>query len=155
MTYLCEIEVETPSPRQGQRRESAKVVIVESLSIETRPPAQWRNLSVSQALVIARERFGNLCATGILGRRFLAKPIDEREVAIALAFLQKCRKTKTPRLHTLDLVHAIGQGVSVGAVIAAAVGLGFDVRAWYGVTTFVPHAMIGVNASDMRRVSRR
>jgi hypothetical protein len=39
-------------------------------------------------------------------------------------------------------------------VIAAAVVLGFDVRSWYSVTGFHPHAKIAVNKFDVRKAAR-
>jgi hypothetical protein len=109
-------------------------------------------ISAEQALVIARERFGNLAATGILGSKHSGPAIDPAHVEIALAFLSQCRKTKIPNCHSFDLRRAIGD-VSVGSVIAAAVGLEFTVVSWAGVTSFAPHAMIGVNAADVAQIA--
>src|ERR1700733_1002432 len=44
-------------------------------------------VSAEQALVIARERFGNLAATGILGSKHSGPAIDPVHVERALAFL--------------------------------------------------------------------
>ena len=39
---------------------------------------------------------------------------------------------------------------SPGAIIAAAVAVvGFDVRGWYGVNEFYPHALVGVSRRDI------
>jgi hypothetical protein len=104
------------------------------------------------ALMLARERFPNLCANGILGRKFTGPPVDPGHVTTALAFLSQCRKTKIPTVHSFDLRREIGD-VSLGAVIAAATALNFDVRSWYGPTAFPPHALIGVSQRDVRRVA--
>jgi hypothetical protein len=42
-----------------------------------------------------------------------------------------------------------------GALICAAVALGFDVYSWHGTRTFAPHALIAVNQSDVRRQATR
>jgi hypothetical protein len=107
-------------------------------------------ISAERAMVMARERFPNLYANGILGRRCTGPPIDLNHVERALAFLARCRKSKVPSVHSFDLRQAIGN-VSLGATIAACVGLGFEVCSWGGVTDFAPHAMIGVNSTDVAR----
>jgi stage V sporulation protein SpoVS len=93
---------------------------------------------------LAHERFGNLAAVGILGRRCTGQPIDPGHVEIAIKFLSCCRRTKKPAVHSHDLRRAIGKGASQGAVIAAAIALGFDARSWMGTQMFVPGAMINV-----------
>jgi hypothetical protein len=108
-------------------------------------------LSAQQALVIARERFPNLCRGGILPRKTVGEPVDLGEIATTLAFLRRCRTTKIPNVHTLDLSRSIG--VRPGAVIAAATALGFNVRSFYGVNCYAPHALIGVNCADATRVA--
>jgi hypothetical protein len=120
------------------------------LSTIARPIAA--QVTGEQALASAGQRFGNLAATGILGRKHSGPAIDIRHVEIALAFLAQCRKTKIPNCHSFDLRRAIGD-VSVGSVIAAAVGLEFTVVSWAGVTSFAPHAMIGVNAADVAKIA--
>jgi hypothetical protein len=110
------------------------------------------SMTPQQALVIARKRFSNLTATGILGSKHSGPPIDLNHVVIALKFLAQCRKTKVPAVHSFDLRQAIG-GVSVGATIAAAIALGFSVQSWRGSMVFAPHAMIGVNAKDIWRLA--
>src|SRR5271163_3342487 len=121
-----------------------------TLEAPTGQPHQSKNIiDAASALMLARDRFPNLCANGILGRKFTGPPIDPDHVATAMTFLSQCRKTKKPNVHTFDLRREIGD-VSLGAVIAAGVALGFDVRCWYGVLAFVPHALIGVNQSDIR-----
>jgi hypothetical protein len=110
-------------------------------------------LTAEQALVIARERFPNLTATGMLGTKHTGPPIDPGHVEIAMKFLAQCRKSKKPAVHSFDLRAAIGNGVSQGAVIAAAIALGFDVRGWIGSRMFFPGAMVGVNSADVRRVA--
>jgi hypothetical protein len=109
-------------------------------------------ISAEQALALSRDRFPNLASTGILGRSSMGPPIDPDHVTIALMFLAWCRKTKIPRMHSSDLRRRIGD-VSLGAVIAAAVGLNFEVRSWSGVTDYAPHALMNVNPSDVRRMA--
>lgn len=104
-----------------------------------------------EALAIARERFPNLCAGGILPRHAVGEPVDLDHIAVALTFLDRCRRTKIPRVHSFDLRRLID--VQLGAVIAAAAALGFDVHSWHGVTCYAPHAMIGVDRLDVRRES--
>jgi hypothetical protein len=94
-------------------------------------------------IAAAKQRFPNLCATGILPRHKAGPPIDPDHIARALAFLGRCRRTTRPNTHTTDLQRRIGVGP--GAIIAAAIGLGFDVRGWYGVTAFYPHALVAVS----------
>jgi hypothetical protein len=120
------------------------------LSITDRPVTPQPAITAERALVIARQRFPTLAANGILGRRTTGPPIDPEHVAMALAFLARCRKSKFENCHSFDLRRAIG-GVSVGAVIAAAHALGFDVRGWIGTREFFPGAIIGVNAADVAR----
>jgi hypothetical protein len=110
-------------------------------------------ISAEAALAIARERFSNLGSAGILGSKKPAgTTIDLAHVERALAFLARCRKSKIPNVHSHDLRAAIG-GVSQGAVIVAAHALGFPVHSWLGTRTFAPGALIGVNATDVRRIT--
>jgi hypothetical protein len=109
-------------------------------------------LTAEEALEIARERFPNLSCQGILPKRAVGDPVDLADIEVALKFLSQCRRTAIPKFHSFDLRRMIGD-VQIGAVIAAAVALGFDVRAWYGTAEFLPHAVIGVNANDVRRVA--
>jgi hypothetical protein len=106
-------------------------------------------LSGREALEIARERFPNLCCTGILPRKAVGEPVDLDDIEIALLFLGQCRRAKTPTVHSFDLRSAIGG--QLGAVIAASVAQGFATHSWLGVTTFAPHALIAVNQGDVRR----
>jgi hypothetical protein len=123
------------------------------LDTKTPAPAQGTKLiSAEMALTIARQRFPNLCSAGILGKRATGAPIDLAHVTIALAFLSQCRKSKVPNCHSFDLRRAIGN-VSLGSVIAAAVALGFPLVSWAGVTSFAPHAMIGVNSADVAQIA--
>jgi hypothetical protein len=110
-------------------------------------------VTAEQALVIARKRFPSLYATGILGAKQSGPPIDIRHIEIAMKFLAQCRKSKAPAVHSFDLRQAI-ENVSLGATIAACVGLGFEVYSWLGVTDFAPHVMIGLNRADVARHSR-
>jgi hypothetical protein len=110
-------------------------------------------ITADQALEIARERYSNLCSEGILSRKAIGTPVDLNDLEIALAFFRKCRPTKVPNMHSFDLRLLIGGRISVGALIAAAVALGFDVRSWYGVMEFGVHAMIAVRQIDVRRVA--
>jgi hypothetical protein len=117
-----------------------------------------------EALAIAREHFPNLCAGGILPRHAVGEPVDLDHIAVALTFLDRCRRTKVPRVHSFDLRRLISNwnhgsnltiaGVQLGAVIAAAVALGFEVQNWHGVTCYAPHAVIGVNRLDVTTQSR-
>jgi hypothetical protein len=118
------------------------------LHVECAVTAQWPvTVSAQKAIVMARLRFANLTATGILGAKQTGPPIDPAHVNQALAFLAGCRPSKIPNVHSFDLRQAIG-GVSVGAVIAAAVALGFIVVSWSGVVDYSPHVMIGINGRD-------
>jgi hypothetical protein len=110
-------------------------------------------VTAEQALMIARERFPNLAASGILGTKQSGPPIDPGHVTRALAFLARCRKSKVPSVHSFDLRHTIGN-VSVGAVIAACVGLGFSLHPWLGVTSYAPHVMLGINARDVKEIGK-
>jgi hypothetical protein len=103
----------------------------------------------SAAAPPAKDRFQNLCAEGILPRSAAGRPIPPADTARAQAFLNRCRRTKRPNVHTTKLQRLVGVGP--GAIIAAAVGLGFEVRGWYGIWEFFPHALIGVNRFDVRR----
>jgi hypothetical protein len=112
-----------------------------------------RDLSSEAALAVARDRFQNLCSTGILGRKFTGPAVDLADLAKALAFLRQCRKTKQPTVHTVDLVAAIG--VSLGAVIAAATALGFGVHSFYGPLIYAPNALVAVSRVDVRKLATR
>jgi hypothetical protein len=116
-------------------------------------PARDR-MTGQEALAIARDRFPNLCSTGILGRKFTGPPIDLADIGKALAFLRGCRKTKQPTVHTVDIVDVIG-GVQVGAVIVGAVALGFGVHSFYGPLIYAPHALVAVSKVDVRRLATR
>jgi hypothetical protein len=109
-----------------------------------------KSITPERALALALLRFPRLAATGILGAKQSGPPIDLGHVERALAFLAPCRKVKIPNVQSFDLRQAIGN-VSLGAAIAACVGLGFEVVSWAGVTDFAPHAMIGVNSMDVAR----
>jgi hypothetical protein len=118
-----------------------------------------------EALTIAREYFPNLCAGGILPRHAVGKPVDLGHIAVALTFLDRCRRTKNPHVHTFDLRRLISNwthestsnvspiNLQLGAVIAAAIALGFEVQNWHGVTCYAPHALIGVHRLDVRRLN--
>jgi hypothetical protein len=112
-------------------------------------------LSGREALEMARERFPNLCCAGILPRKAIGEPVDLADVEIALAALAQCRKTRTRGMgmHTFDMRMLID--AQHGALIAAAVALGFDVYSWRGTRTYAPHALIAVNQSDVRRVAAK
>jgi hypothetical protein len=89
-----------------------------------------------QTIAIARKRFSNLSAEGILNIKLIGEPIDPDDVTIALEFLARCGKTEVPACHTHDLRRKIGRGVSTGATIAACIASGFAVHSWYGVREF-------------------
>jgi hypothetical protein len=112
-------------------------------------------LSAADALEIARERFPNLCCEGILTRKAVGEPVDLDDIEVALVALAQCRKTKTRGMgmHTFDMRMLID--AQHGALIAAAVALGFDVYSWRGTRTYAPHALIAVNQSDVRRVAAK
>jgi hypothetical protein len=112
-------------------------------------PAQPAIDAVAAITTARRDRFPNLCEGGILGRRHTGQPINPADVAVALAFLGRCRRTKRPNTHTADLQRHVGVGP--GAIIAAGVCLNFEVRGWYGIREFYPHAVMGVNRFDVRR----
>jgi hypothetical protein len=117
----------------------------------TEPQRAAQVMTADEALIIARERFPNMCCGGILPRKAVGTPVDLDDIDVALAFLSQCRRTRIPAMHTFDLRRVID--AQVGAVIAAAVALGFDTHSWYKITTFAPHALIAVNANDVRRVA--
>jgi hypothetical protein len=112
-----------------------------------------KSITADQALEIARERFSNLCSEGILSRKAIGTPIDLDDLEIALAFFRQCRPTKVPNMHSFDLRRLIGGQISIGAIIAAAIALGFDVRSWYGAMEFGVHAMIAIRQIDVRRLA--
>jgi hypothetical protein len=115
--------------------------------------AQAVNIDPITAIATARrERFPNLCSDGILERWDIGPPVNPAHVTRALACLGRCRRTNRPNVHTRDLQRHFGVGP--GAIIAAGHALGFDVRSWYGVTSFSPHAMIAVNLFDVRKAVR-
>jgi hypothetical protein len=109
-------------------------------------------MTAEEALIVARNRFHNLCANGILGTKHVGPPVDPADVDVALAFLSRCGRTKVPACHSFDLRRAIGD-VSLGAVIVAATALGFGVHSWFDITCYAPHALVAVNATDVRRVT--
>jgi hypothetical protein len=111
-----------------------------------------RVITAEQALVIARERFLNLSCGGILPRKAVGTLVDLDEIDVALTYLAQCRRTRIPAMHTFDLRRAID--VQLGAVIAAATALGFPTHSWHDITCYAPHALIAVNESDVRRVTK-
>jgi hypothetical protein len=121
------------------------------MAIERPVPAQG-TITAEHALMIARQRFPNLCSAGILGKRAIGQPIDLSHVSKAVTVLAACRKTVIPACHSFDLRRQIG-GVSVGSVICAAVALDFQVCSWRGVTDYMPHALIGVDPRDVERMA--
>jgi hypothetical protein len=126
------------------------IVAPDAAQVKTNIEVEKRRLC-REALAIARELLPNLCAGGILPRHAVGEPVDLHDIEIALTFLDRCRRTKVPHVHSFDLRRLID--VQLGAVIAAAVALGFEVQNWHGVTCYAPHAMIGVNRCDLRRES--
>ena len=110
------------------------------------------------ALALARRRFPNLCAPGILGRAVTAPAVDLDEIAVAMSILWRCRRTKCLGVHTSDLAqtisHLTGHDVSVGAIIAAAMALRFRVTTFRVPRAFYPNAMIGVHRADIRKLMR-
>jgi hypothetical protein len=120
-------------------------------TIERPVPAQG-TITPERALMLARQRFPNLCSGGILGRKAIGQPVDLWHVAQAVTVLAACRKTVIPAVHSFDLRAAIG-GVTLGATIAAAVALDFSVDTWQGTVDFLPHCLIGVDPRDVERVA--
>jgi hypothetical protein len=141
---------------RGPRFEAQSIQGLMMLDNQNARGAQRTNeimISAAQALALALQRFPQLAATGILGANQTGPPIDPAHVEQALTFLAGCRKSKIPSVHSHDLRQKI-ENVSLGATIAACVGLGFEVCSWAGVTDFAPHAMIGVNSTDVARLGR-
>lgn len=113
------------------------------------PPSQAGDSDPPDPIELAKAWFPNLCAPGILPRRVTGPPIDPAHVATALHLLGRCRRTKRPTVHSSDLCrHA---GVSPGAIIAAAIALGFTVRGWYGAKAYYPHALVAVSRFYIRK----
>jgi hypothetical protein len=137
-------KLSTPPARQGKQRQSSQVSLmscidrIESAQAKASSPA----ITPNEAIALAGKRFYNLCSEGIKPRKFQGTPIDPEDVATAMAFLARCRKTRKATTHTCDLVPLIG--VPLGAIIAGAVGLGFEVVAWRGIRVFEPGAMMNV-----------
>jgi hypothetical protein len=74
----------------------------------------------------------NQIAAGISNFSFTENlPVSLDHIEIALS---ECRRTKAPAAHSFDLRRLIG--VQLGAVIAEATALGFDVRSRYGVNYY-------------------
>jgi hypothetical protein len=116
-------------------------------------------LIMPSTTALAHVRFPNLCASGILGRSATGPRTDAADIEVALAFLGHCRRNQRPNVFTADLQRHVsrwaGRAVSVGAIIAAAVSLNFEVRGWYGVRAFYPHALLNVNQRDIRKLDRQ
>jgi hypothetical protein len=106
----------------------------------TRALDEAQETSVHRALEAARARFHNLCAEGILPRRKTGTPINCDDIEIAIEALRGCEHTEMPTMHTFDMCRVVD--TTPGAVIVAALALGFEVHSWYGETGFQPHAMI-------------
>jgi hypothetical protein len=152
----------TTSPKRKRRR-SAKATtwipntrfIRKMLSISP-PIAPQAVISPERALMIALEQFPKLSGDGI--RLFPgSKPqqIHAAQVQTAMAFLKLLRPTKHPTIDSGTLKHhaeswgsvtGLCAYVSRGALTAAAIGLGYPVRAYrYG-----PHVAIGVSLKDLK-----
>jgi hypothetical protein len=118
------------------------------------PPTQAGTTDTADPIALARVRFSNLRATGILPPSATGPAIDPVDLAAALAFLSRCRRNKRPSVFTYDLQRHVsrwaGRQVSTGAIIAAAVALNFQVHGWYGVRAFHPHALTNVGQFDLR-----
>jgi hypothetical protein len=132
----------------------AKAFSQDMRSIQSPRAAQATYLTSEQALDLARERFPNLCCQGILPRKAIGTKVDLDDIDVALAFLEQCRPTKNPTVHSFDLRRTIKGDVQLGAVIAAAVALGFGTHSWFDITCYAPHALIAVNQNDVGRVAR-
>ena len=111
-------------------------------------------LEMEQRHIDALARYPNLCAQGILSKREKGEPVDPADIAVALSFLARCRRTKRPAAHTVDLRRHIsrwaGRPISTGAVIAGAVGAGFEAHGWYGVMEYYPNALVNVRIRDVK-----
>ena len=104
------------------------------------PPISGAQEQIDHGLTLVIARFHNLCAEGILPRRQTGTGIDRDDIEIAIRALGGCVRTKEPVAHTFDLCRRLG--VSVGAVITAALAVGIDVHSWFEITSFQPHAML-------------
>jgi hypothetical protein len=118
------------------------------------PPTQVGTTDTADPIALARVRFSNLRATGILPPSATGPAIDPGDLEAALAFLSRCRRNKRPSIFTYDLQRHVsrwaGRQVSTGAIIAAAVALDFQVHGWYGVRAFHPNALTNVGRFDLR-----
>jgi hypothetical protein len=97
-------------------------------------------ISGAVALAFARQRFRRLSADGTKvypGAK--PQPIHADQVETAMAFLKELRKTKTPTVGSGTLKHhaedwgrenGLSNYISRGALISAAVGLGYSVTAY-------------------------
>lgn len=106
----------------------------------------------------ARRRFRYLSADGLTPRPVKGGPVPKEiapgDIAVALQFLAHCRHSKKPGVHTADIQVAVwrrfSREISIGAVIAAALALSFDVQSTFGCRGFHPHALISVRRYDVR-----
>jgi hypothetical protein len=126
------------------------------LSTIQRPIAAQATMTAERALARAREQFSELSGDGIrVYPGSTPQEIHTAQVQTAMAFLKLLRPTKHPTIDSGTLKHdaeswgsvnGLCAYVSRGALTAAAIGLGYPVRAYrYG-----PHVAIGVSLKDLK-----
>jgi hypothetical protein len=101
------------------------------------------------AIAEACQRFPSLCPNGLSGGMTHWIP---QQIAVAIAALKKCQKTKQPTIGSYSLKHiverAVGTYIANGDLIVAALHLGFTVTPYRDS----PNVGIGVKCSDLRRL---
>jgi hypothetical protein len=112
-----------------------------------------------QALVIARQRFPDLSGDGIrVYPGSTPQEIHADQIETAMAFLRLLRPTKILTIgsgtlkhncETWGSVNGLCAYVSRGALTAAAVAMGYHMRAY----TVGPHVEIGVSLRDLRKLN--
>jgi hypothetical protein len=118
-------------------------------------------LDGAQALALAKERFPDLSGDGIrVYPGSTSQEIHTDQVETAMAFLKLLRPTKHPTIDSGSLKHdcenwgsinGMSPYVSRGALTAAAIVLGYPVRAYrHG-----PHVAIGVSITDLRELNAK
>jgi hypothetical protein len=148
-------------PRKRRRSAKATTLIPNTrfirkmLSISP-PIAAQATMTAERALARAREQFSELSGDGIRVYPGTApQPIHADQVETAMAFLKLLQPIKQPAIDSGTLKHdcenwgsvnGLCAYVSRGALTAAAIGLGYPVRAYrYG-----PHVAIGVSLKDLK-----
>jgi hypothetical protein len=117
------------------------------------------NIDPATAIALAKEKFPDLSASGL--NTTDVDPVDVDQVATAIAYLRNLRPTKTTTRGSYGLKHSAERWgranrmepyVTNGALIAAAVALGFVVKRQDGRNN--PNADIGVNINDRLQVDQ-